>query len=413
MSKIKTAGTKGSGPVFSPLVAGWLVAAGVFGFCGYLVLSAFAPDLRNGVDGGAHALSRSAVGFAGLVRLLKAEGEVALISRRTPGRRETPPALTVITPDISTDGDALAKRAASGRVLIVLPKWITVPDYKRQGWVTPFRVVDQDAIKRKLNPILPAVTVSHRDDIRAYRLISPGAPVDGMTTASIVHLQVFRAVAALRPVVTDAEGDAILASTPDDRIFVLSDPDLLNTRGLRELAGARVANALINSLRRPGDPVVFDVSVNGFGSPPSLLKLALKPPFLGATLCLLAAALLMGLHAVSRFGAPLAEARVLALGKQALADNSAALIRLARREPHMARRYLALTRAAVIQALGAGRMPADQVDAFLERVGEQVGARQRLAALTRAATGARDRAEALAAARDLHQWRLEMTREPQ
>ena len=433
MSKAEPAKPGAAGQVFSPVVAGWLLAAGVFGFCAFLVLQAFAPDLRNGYDGGAHALSRSAVGFAGLVRLLKAEGETVLVSRRPPSAREAPPALTVITPDIDTDGGDLAKRAAHGRVLIVLPKWLTVPDFQRPGWVTPFRLVDPDAVRRMLKPTLGEVSIDRRNDNAPLTLdeadwrpavadaasVGPRQPpfdgreVAGRTGELVVHLQILKAAAGLRPVLSDAAGDVVLASTPDNRVFVLSDPDLLNTRGLRELAGARLAVALIDGLRSPGETAVFDVTLNGFNTPPNLFKLAFEPPFLGATLCLFAAAVLMGVHAVSRFGAPLAEARVFALGKEALADNSAALIRLAGREPRMAVRYLDLTRAAVIRELGAARVPPDQVDAFLDRLGERLGARRRLSDLARAATGAKGRDDALAAARDLHEWRLEMTREPQ
>ena len=49
----------------------------------------------------------------------------------------------------------------------------------------------------------------------------------------------------------------------------------------------------------------------------------------------------------------------MAFGKRALADNSAGLIRLARREPRMAPRYLDLTRAAVARALGVTRLASE------------------------------------------------------
>ena len=39
-----------------------------------LVLGAYAPDLRSGHNGGAHALSNAATGFSGLVRLAEATG---------------------------------------------------------------------------------------------------------------------------------------------------------------------------------------------------------------------------------------------------------------------------------------------------------------------------------------------------
>ncbi|QUD86190.1 DUF4350 domain-containing protein [Phenylobacterium montanum] len=400
-------------PVFSPVVAAWLLVAGVFGFCAFLVLSAFAPDLKSGFDGGAHALSRSAVGFAGIVRLLKAEGEVATVSRRVPGQDEEPPGLTIITPDVTSDGAALAKRAANGRVLVVLPKWATMPDPRQLGWVEPVSLVDADSVRRLVKPTLGALTVGRRHDTAARRLMSPGSPADNVATAPVVSLQVIRTADNLKPVVTDDAGDVLLAGSADGRLFVLSDPDLMNTRGLRELAGARAATALIQTLKPRGEGVVFDVTLNGFNTPPNLLKLAVEPPFLGATLCLLAAALLMGLHAVSRFGAPAAEGRAIALGKQALADNSAALIRLAGREPHMAARYLELARASVVRELAITRVPAGEIDDFLDRLAERIGARHRLADLSRAVANARGRDDALAAALALHEWRLEMTREPQ
>jgi hypothetical protein len=300
-------------------------------------------------------------------------------------------------------------------VLIVAPKWNTRPDPRQLGWVEPVSLADTDSLRRLLKPALSDVLIDRRSDIAAHRLqgATDGAPLAGMTTGQIVHLQTIRKAGALIPIVVDAEGEVVLAATSDMRLFLLSDPDLLNTRGLRDLAGARVASALVDALHRAGSGIVFDVTVNGFNTPPSLFKLALTPPFLGATLCLVAAAVLMGLHAVSRFGAPVSEGRVFALGKRALADNSAALIRLAGREPRMAARYADLTRDAVIRALGASRMPADQVDAFLDRVAERHGANRRLAELARAARYASGRGDALAAAQALHDWRLEMTREPQ
>src|SRR6185436_15439404 len=69
--------------------------------------------------------------------------------------------------------------------------------------------------------------------------------------------------------------------------------------------------------------------------PPGLLRLVLEPPFLAMTLALLVAALLAGFHGAIRFGQPRREERTIALGKAALVENSAGLIRLARREVHM------------------------------------------------------------------------------
>ncbi|MDR3508133.1 MAG: hypothetical protein P4L64_09580 [Caulobacteraceae bacterium] len=400
-------------PTFSPIIVAWLVVAGVFAFCAFVVLSAFAPDLEGGLDGAPHALSRSAVGYAGLVRLLKAEGEIALISRREPARGEAPPALTVVTPSVASDGDALKTRIAQGRVLIILPKWAVTPDPANPGWVRPFGLYKDDQIRLLLKAALGTVRTAQRPDRGAVRLAGDSAPAAGMVTGPIDHLQTIVAAENLDPILSDPRGGVVLAATDDHRIYVLSDPDLLNTQGLKSLANARVASALIRGLKVNAGGLVFDVTVNGYNSPPSLLKLAFQPPFVGATLCLFAAALLMGLHGANRFGAPRRVGRAIALGKLALADNSAALIRLARREHRMAPRYLDLTREAVIKALGIGRLSSAEADAVLDRIAEQIGAKDRIADLTKTAAAAKTPADAVAVARDLHHWRLEMTREPQ
>ena len=51
-----------------------VTAIGVLAFIAMLVLGAYAPDLRSGRNGGAHALSNAATGFSGLVRLAEATG---------------------------------------------------------------------------------------------------------------------------------------------------------------------------------------------------------------------------------------------------------------------------------------------------------------------------------------------------
>ena len=51
----------------------------------------------------------------------------------------------------------------------------------------------------------------------------------------------------------------------------------------------------------------------------------------------------MGAHALARFGQPRRRGRVFALGARALVDNSADLVRMARREAEFAPAYADLT----------------------------------------------------------------------
>ena len=77
----------------------------------------------------------------------------------------------------------------------------------------------------------------------------------------------------------------------------------------------------------------------------------------------------------------------------------------------MAGRYLDLNRNAVIKALGINRVANDEVDAVLDRLAEKSGVAGRLSDLIARTHAVKTRADLTEVARDLYQWRLEMTRE--
>ena len=78
----------------------------------------------------------------------------------------------------------------------------------------------------------------------------------------------------------------------------------------------------------------------------------------------------------------------------------------------MGGRYATLIRDIVARAVGAPRdLDGDALIAFLDRLAETRGARDRLGLLSAQARGAADRERLLATARKLFQWKLEMTRE--
>jgi len=394
-------------PTFSPVVVMWMVLAAVFSASAFLVLSAYAPDLRSGTDGGAHALSKSAVGYAGLVRLLKAEGVPADVNRDAGGQAAPKPSVEVLTPGADTPPKDVANYAMSGEILVVAPKWQTIPDTISPAFVNKAGVLPLDGLQGLLKPFAKDLVMTRRTDESPVRLDLPGAPVTG----PVDQLQVFQTASGWDAIVRDTRGGVVLAATPDRRVYFLSDPDMINNHSLASLDTARTASTLIAMVRRGDGPVAFDAGLNGFSAAPSLLKLAFSPPYLGATLCLAAVGLLIGLCAAVTFGAPRRAVRALAFGKRALADNSAGLIRLARREPKMAPRYLDLTRAAVVKALGAGRAAPEELDAILDRMAERGGVTERLATLAPQARNAKTLADLMKVARALYQWRVEMTGE--
>ena len=397
-----------------PLTArtGLLIAlVGVFAFCALAVLGAYAPDLRGGDNGGAHALSRSAIGYAGIVRALKLEGDPVVVNR-APTARSQSAGLMVVTPSPYVDEDKITGLGYSGTVLVVLPKWFAPPDPRHRGWVAKGLLIEPAMMPR--TALMAEPGFARGAGISKPVLRAVGTPFQrGATLAEgpVDRLQTLLPK-GWRSVLIDQTGATVLARDPDRPIFLLSDPDLLNTQGLGNLDTLGSALTLLHALRAGDAPFIFDVRLNGLGRGRSVLRLLFEPPFLAVTLCLAAAAALAGFQAACRFGPIQRTPRAVALGKQALVDNSAALIRMAGREPHMGGRYALVTRDLAARSVGAPRELTDAaLVAFLDHIAEQRGAIGRLSVLSDRARVASDRDELTAAARKLFQWRLEMTRE--
>ncbi len=133
MSDIAIGRQKASNPFQAGAVA-LMLALGIVGFVGLLVLGAYAPDMRSGKNGGGHALSNSAAGFSGIVQLARATGRNPRIIRNE--HEFDTEGLLVITPEAaSVNISAASFNREGGPTLVVLPKWFTQPDPKHPGWV--------------------------------------------------------------------------------------------------------------------------------------------------------------------------------------------------------------------------------------------------------------------------------------
>ena len=313
-------------PLFSVRTMIWVVLVGVFAFAAMVVLTAYAPDLRSGSDAGAHALSRSAVGFGGIVELLQDLHEPVVVSRGSPPPVKTGEGLLIMTPNPTTGAKEIEGLHFEGVRLVVLPKWAAGPDPLNPDWAVKIGPLPDGLAAGPLGAGHGKIAIQRRAGVTGPVLKAAegfGFPAgETIPLGRIDQLQTLSGP-GWDPVLTDEQGHAVLAIAKQGGIAVISDPDILDTHGMADLATARAGVEIVDRLRT-GGPVVFDVTLNGFGRGRSLLKLALAPPLLGATLCLVAAALMMGLHAAVRFGPSERPPPVLALGKRALADNSAA-----------------------------------------------------------------------------------------
>ena len=399
-----------AGRIFSPVVAAAMVAVGALALLFFVVFSAYAPDYSGEGDGRANALSRSAVGFAGLVSFLRAQDIPVLISQGLAEEEYEKASLVVLTPSLNNRGAEVLAVTDAEPQLIVLPKWLAAADPLRAGWVRNAGLFDEDVIVERLLEPISQARVSHAAGTQPVELFN-GFDGSTVTLGPIESLQTFSGNQWVG-YVSDQMNRTILARQEGTDIYVLSDPDLMNTHGLRDLETARTAAAIIQSLRAGDGPVVFDVTLSGYRRSPNLFRLAFEPPLLGATLCALLAALLMGVHAAVRFGAAQDGGRALALGKQALADNSAALIAMVGREHRIVPRYAAAIRRRVARIVGVPPDTREDVlNELLDHQRRRNAPAQPLADLMAEARRANDAGDALRVARKLYRWKRDMIHE--
>jgi len=398
--------------VFRMRTVALMLVIGIMGFVGTLVIGAFAPDLRSGHNGGTHALSNAAVGFSGIVQLAEATGRNPQIIR-SPHQFDTED-LLVVTPDEGfQDVTAILDARKAKPTLFVLPKWTTVEDPDHKGWVRiaglTFAADPGSLLAPQTGLIIHrrrsggAALVASADFDRAIQFNAP--PVLQVITAKKTGTGAKRQKVV--PLLSDGKGGAVLVRIGDGPMYVLADPDLMSNAGIKNARQAAAALAMLDWMNSTGATTInFDVTLNGFGHSQSPLKLAFTPPFLAMTLALAVVLLLVGWHALGRFGPIRPRARAIGFGKTALVENSAKLIRRAGRETQLGGRYAQMIRERAVATFGVpARLRDAALDAYLDKLGAWRG--HRFSELARTAENTQDRDQLVAAAQALHQWQKE------
>ena len=386
-----------------------LIVASLLAFAALVLLLAFGSRIGPIHDSRAPALSVSATGFKGLVTLAGRFHETREISG--PEDLETDD-LVIVALDArnrAEDVQRLLDLRRDRATLIILPKWVTMPDPSHRAWV------------RALGPgagRAGAELIGGKAEVRVSPYAAPAARfaagrdfLEGLQVPVPGNVQTIGGE-DLVPLVALPNGDALIARRGVQPHYIAADPDLFDNHGLRDPAQARAALELIEALNsHAGGPVAFDLTVYGLAgdNSRSLLRTLLEPPFLAMTLALLCAALLAGLHGAFRFGQARREERAIAFGKAALVENSAGLIRIARRETRLGGAYADVVRqdAARIAAAPAA-LQGEALDAYLDRIGRGDG--PPFSALAARLAAARDKGELIAAARALFSWKKDIIR---
>jgi hypothetical protein len=390
------------------LVAG-LIAAGLAAFAALVLLLAFGDRIGPIHDSRAPALSVAGTGFKGLVTLVGRFRDTREIGGSADLATDD---LVVVTLDPSNrpeDVQRLLDLRRDKATLVILPKWATRPDPGHRGWVRSMGT-GAGPLGAALLGIKAEVRVSP-SEVSPDRFASGQDFLQGMEVPVPGNAQTI-AGDELHPLLTLPNGDALVARIGVQPHYVAADPDLFDNHGLHDPAQARAALALIEALNaRAEGPVAFDLTVFGISDNQSrsLLRTLLEPPFLAMTLALLAAALLAGLHGAFRFGQARREERAIAFGKAALVENSAGLIRIARRETRLGGAYADVVRQDAARIAAApGALQGEALDAYLDRLGRGDG--PPFSALVARLAAARDKSELVAAARALFSWKKDIIR---
>lgn len=384
----------------SPFPRGTVIGMVLVGALAFVALLWFLGNNTGGSgnNGGAHVGGHGLNGYAGIARMLEAEG-LDVVRQRNRRTLETTPGLLILTPPAEADGKDIAKvveaRRYVGPTIVVTPKWMAVGVSGKQakrGWVQVFGTSAPD-------------WEGFADNVTVEIGTEKSAPAGGWRVgARRGPLPDDRQVEAgsgrgLVPIVNAGNGKVLAAWLDDDGYYpalnqfagidpgyggddeglypvvLVFEPDLLDNWGLADKATALMARDLILATAdNRSQPFAFDMTFNGFGASRNLLTLAFEPPFLAATLCLMLAALAVAWRAFHRFGPALQSGPEIVNGKAALVANAAGLIRRAGRVHLVAAPYANAARERLALALGLPRgQSAEQTEQLIDAAQDRRG----------------------------------------
>jgi hypothetical protein len=304
---------------------------------------------------GPSVYSRSAIGHAGLLKMLQLRGIHAEPSQGASLAKSRHGGLLVLAePDQLTDPAELRLLLSAPRVLLVLPKWTGIADSDVPGWLgaasrlpvaAPISVL-QDAFPRTLG---------------TYGLSNAEGPLSWPENA-LNRKPTFDTAAQ---VLTGTSLDSIVGGPAGillgerqraaNIIYVLADPDVISNHGLAH-GNAAFALALIDRARA-GGPVIFDETIHGFRTIPRNTFLAIfSRPFAAATFAALVAIGLLAWSDGKRFGAPLPRALGLPAGQLVLISTIAGLLDRGGHQKTVLARYVRGTIADVAATLKRTRI---------------------------------------------------------
>lgn len=300
----------------------------------------------------------------------------------------------------------LTAEGRGARTVIVLPKWRGEPSTERSGWIGQANLLSTadavDVLELALGEACPVVRSEAPAPLRSS--------LPGGAAPTLPFVQLVDPDCGLVPLVENGTG-TLIGRAKDRPVYVIADPDLLNTQGLAMGENAAVVQALfVGELRAKG--LVVDEVLHGFGQVPSLWRELFSMPLVPVTLHVLALLTLAVLAALGRFGKAARLPPRVPPGKRALIESTAQLLDGGRHHAESARQYVrAMLRRASAEA---SLPPAEGPDALLALAtlaksrGVSVDVTALVAESEALLPGPRSAARAVELAALAHRFRLEM-----
>lgn len=371
----------------------------------------------------ADSFSRSAIGYHALARFLDSEVPV-LVSRAYSAAKADAkhPLLLLEPPDAPALQDMVV--AALGRgapVVVVLPKWRGEPMATRPRWVRSVELLPPAMPVEMVRAALGKEAPTGFEILRLPdETTSWSSPLLGEGQSAALALaeprQLLRDERRLFEPLAATGDHLLVAKAAGASLYVVADPDLLNTRGLARGENAVLVHRLLIEHLAP-TAIVIDESLHGYRQATSVWRALLEYPLVTLSLHLSGLAALVLWAGSARFGRPLEPPPRVPPGKRTLVDNTARLFGLREHLKDSLERYFRLTVALAAERLRAGGRPTvesgfRQQMTALSRLGRRRGTRADIEDLGRLiARLPRDGLDArhvLELSRDLYHWRKEI-----
>ncbi|MCL1874830.1 MAG: hypothetical protein FWF87_01060 [Synergistaceae bacterium] len=271
------------------------------------------------------------------------------------------------------------------RLLIVLPKWRGTQDRNRSLWVSEVELVSQNTAQQVLT------IAAGRESALFYRILNDSENMVwhvneiGIEPSLPNVIQLIRSE-KIMPIVGNRDNMLLgeIRTANENKIWVLSDPDILSNHGIVKGENAAFMLSVIDSLRKWNNSgsktvIVFDETIHGFQEQPgSIFSLPFRFPFVIVTVLTCITAALLILSGTGRFGVPIVPKPALGFGKVNLIGNSARLLDYAGHHRAVLERYINMTLRSAAAALhaphfGDSRAERANLCKWLDRVGRSRG----------------------------------------